>query len=219
MSSDESTDSSDSEFNDGYDENLMGDEEDQARLQALSEKERETELFKRSEHRDALRRRWEIKQKLLQARRDNDKSKAPKDKKKKEEKRKRREQERAEAAAAGMIYCTYFRNHWKIKSSIFLPLIEKAAADRAEALKLVLEKPQYLLENEQSVPAASAEYFDPKERSKERKKNVEMNRTDDKRSNAMAALKAKREGKLKREEEEAKRQAEREVAEDLDGGT
>jgi hypothetical protein len=40
--------------------------------------------------------------------------------------------------------------------------------------------------------------FDPKERSKERKKNVEMNRTDDKRSNAMAMLKARREGKQKR---------------------
>lgn len=104
MSSDESSDSSDSEFNDGYDENLMGDEEDQARLQALSEKERETEIFKRSERRDALRRRWEIEQKLRQVRRAErakDKSKAPRDKKKKEEKRKRREQQKAEAAAAG----------------------------------------------------------------------------------------------------------------------
>lgn len=54
------------------------------------------------------------------------------------------------------------------------------------------------------------EYFDPKERSKERKKNVEANRTDDKRSNAMALLKARREGRAKREEEEAKRQAEKE---------
>lgn len=90
-SDDESSDSSDSEFNDGYDENLMGDEEDQARLHALSEKERETEIFKRSERRDALRRRWEIEQKLRQAKRAErakDKSKTPKDKKK----RKTREQ-------------------------------------------------------------------------------------------------------------------------------
>uniref|UniRef100_A0A182N3M5 Uncharacterized protein n=1 Tax=Anopheles dirus TaxID=7168 RepID=A0A182N3M5_9DIPT len=36
-----------------------------------------------------------------------------------------------------------------------------------------------------------------------------MNRTDDKRSNAMALLKAKRQGKAKREEEEAKREAQR----------
>lgn len=78
--------------------------------------------------------------------------------------------------------------------------------------------PPCLLETEQPAAAPNSEYFDPKERSKERKKNVEMNRTDDKRSNAMAALKAKREGKQKREEEEAKRQAEREGNEDLDGG-
>lgn len=45
---------------------------------------------------------------------------------------------------------------------------------------------------------SSTEYFDPKERSKERKKNVEMSKSDDKRSNAMAMLKAKREGKAKR---------------------
>lgn len=45
-----------------------------------------------------------------------------------------------------------------------------------------------------------SEYFDPKERSKERKKNVEANKTDDKRTNAMALLKAKREGKQKRGE-------------------
>lgn len=102
VSSDESSESSDSEFNDGYDENLMGDEEDQARLQALSEKERETEIFKRSERRDALRRRWEIEQKLRQAKRAErakDKSKSPVDKKKKEERRKRREQQRTSTLA------------------------------------------------------------------------------------------------------------------------
>lgn len=97
MSSDESSESSDSEFNDGYDENLMGDEEDQARLQALSEKERETEIFKRSERRDALRRRWEIEQKLRQAKRAErakDKTKPKIEKKKKDEKRKKNEQEK-----------------------------------------------------------------------------------------------------------------------------
>lgn len=47
---------------------------------------------------------------------------------------------------------------------------------------------------------APSEFFDPKERSKERKKNVEANKTDDKRTNAMALLKAKREGKQKRGE-------------------
>lgn len=78
--------------------------------------------------------------------------------------------------------------------------------------------PSYEKDDSTVASSAATEYFDPKERSKERKKNVEMNRTDDKRSNAMAALKAKREGKQRREEEEAKRQAEREGNEDLDSG-
>lgn len=84
----------------------------------------------------------------------------------------------------------------------------------------MLAPPPAILANDKEEPSSSTntEYFDPKERSKERKKNVEMNRTDDKRSNAMAALKAKREGKQKREEEEAKRQAEREGNEDLESG-
>lgn len=83
----------------------------------------------------------------------------------------------------------------------------------------VLETSPSVDRDESVVTSSTAtEYFDPKERSKERKKNVEMNRTDDKRSNAMAALKAKREGKQRREEEEAKRQAEREGNEDLDSG-
>lgn len=106
VSSDESSDSSDSEFNDGYDENLMGDEEDQARLQALSEKERETEIFKRSERRDALRRRWEIEQKLRQAKRAErakDKTKPKVNKIKKEGKRKKNEQEKNAAQIKGEI--------------------------------------------------------------------------------------------------------------------
>jgi RNA polymerase-associated protein RTF1 len=42
------------EFNDGYDENLMGDEEDQARLAQMTEKEREQEIFKRIEQREVM---------------------------------------------------------------------------------------------------------------------------------------------------------------------
>ncbi|CAG9116173.1 unnamed protein product [Plutella xylostella] len=45
---------SEEEFDDGYDENLMGDEEDRARLAAMSEKEREQEIFKRIERRDLM---------------------------------------------------------------------------------------------------------------------------------------------------------------------
>lgn len=46
--------SSEEEFNDGYDDQLMGDEEDRARLAALTEKERETEIFKRIEQREMM---------------------------------------------------------------------------------------------------------------------------------------------------------------------
>lgn len=184
--SSDSSDSSESEFNDGFDENMMGDDEDQARLLALSEKERETEIFKRIERRDELKTRWEIEKKLRQARRverAKDKSMASKDKKRKEEKKQKREAERVK----------------------IVPV--KVASPTPPA---VLPTPP----EEKETSAAPSEYFDPKERSKERKKNVEANRTDDKRSNAMALLKAKREGKQKREEEEAKRQAEREQQED-----
>lgn len=203
--SSDSSDSSDSEFNDGFDENFLGDDEDQARLQALSEKEREMEIFKRTERRDELRTRWEIERKLRlakRAERAKDKSQTPKDKKKKEEKRKRREQEKAAALAAA---------NSKPPPVMKMPSLVPASAPISSSMS-ALDKD----DSAGSGNAASTEYFDPKERSKERKKNVEMNRTDDKRSNAMAMLKAKREGKQKREEEEAKRQAERETNEDKD---
>lgn len=47
--------SSEEEFNDGYDENLMGDADDQARLAKMTEKEREQEIFKRVEQREVMR--------------------------------------------------------------------------------------------------------------------------------------------------------------------
>lgn len=52
------------EFDDGYDENLMGDEEDKKKLSLMTEKEREQELFNRSERRETLRIRFEIERKL-----------------------------------------------------------------------------------------------------------------------------------------------------------
>lgn len=52
------------EFDDGYDENLMGDEEDKLKLGQMTEKEREQELFNRSERRETLKIRFEIERKL-----------------------------------------------------------------------------------------------------------------------------------------------------------
>lgn len=94
--SSDSDSSSDSEFNDGFDENLMGDEEDRSRLEGLSEKERETEIFKRIERRDMMKTRWEIERKLRiakKAERAKDRTSKPKKKKKDKEKIKKKEVE------------------------------------------------------------------------------------------------------------------------------
>ncbi len=53
-----SSSESEEEFNDGYDENLMGDDNDQARLASMTEKEREEELFNRNERREVMRTRY-----------------------------------------------------------------------------------------------------------------------------------------------------------------
>ncbi|XP_054739055.1 RNA polymerase-associated protein Rtf1 [Anastrepha obliqua] len=202
-SSGESTDSSsDSEFDDGYDENLMGDEEDRKRLNGLSEKERETEIFKRIEQRDLLKTRWEIERKLKLARRGDKTTKisGKKDKKKKVLKKSKQKQ-KEEPIEPKKVDIVAEKEPDGEKES------PNVVQDDGEQTSLAGET---LVDRKSSIDDQNAvDNLDHKERSKERKKNVEMNRTDDKRSTAMAMLKAKREGKAKREEEEAKRQAER----------
>ncbi|XP_028417681.1 RNA polymerase-associated protein RTF1 homolog [Dendronephthya gigantea] len=73
-SSSESSDDSDSgsssvsqeneKFDDGLDEFCIGDQADRERLDKMTEKERETEIFNRLERREAMKTRQEIKQKL-----------------------------------------------------------------------------------------------------------------------------------------------------------
>ncbi|CAH0381652.1 unnamed protein product [Bemisia tabaci] len=60
----DSSDLSQEEFNDGYDDQMMGDEEDQKRLAQMTEKEREQEIFKRVEAREIMKTRFEIEKKL-----------------------------------------------------------------------------------------------------------------------------------------------------------
>lgn len=76
--------SSSSVFNDGYDSDLIGDEEDRRKLDSMTEKEREMEIFRRTEQRDLLMRQFEMKKRIKQ------KEKAMKAKKKKEEKHKKK---------------------------------------------------------------------------------------------------------------------------------
>ena len=60
--SDKGSDGDIDKFDDGLDENLIGDEEDKKRLEQMTEKEREQEIFNRLEKRDAMRTRYTPKQ-------------------------------------------------------------------------------------------------------------------------------------------------------------
>nr|XP_046163706.1 RNA polymerase-associated protein RTF1 homolog isoform X2 [Oncorhynchus gorbuscha] len=99
-SSASSSDSSseDDVFRDDYGEDLMGDEEDRARLEQMTEKEREQELFNRIEKREVLKRRFEIKKKLKTAKK---KEKEEKKKKEKEEKKKDEEERKKRERSSG----------------------------------------------------------------------------------------------------------------------
>ena len=48
------------QFKDGYDENLMGDDEDKARLAQMTEMEREQEIFNRLEKREVAKTRLDF---------------------------------------------------------------------------------------------------------------------------------------------------------------
>ena len=206
----ESSDSGDSEFNDGFDEDFMGDEEDRARLHRLSEKERETEIFKRAERRDQLKRRWTIERKIKLSRKAEN-AKNPKPKKPKVAVKKV-EQEKPQSPPPVPVPSTSNTVMNDNSSS------SSSASSHTSSPAHVDDEP---LNPDQLIDFPD-EQFDPKERSNERKKNVVRNKTDEKRFNAMALLKMKREGKQKREEEEAKQKAQKKVddeKEELDGFT
>ncbi|ALC40523.1 Rtf1 [Drosophila busckii] len=211
-SSGSSSSSSDSEFDDGYDDDMMGDEEDRKHLNGLSEKERETEIFKRIEQRDIMRTRWEIERKLKLARRGERNEFRTKEERAKKKSKKEKRQKKAKHLPPPM----QLPVHIELENSANeRPQIRSPSPTPSAGCSSAMP-PMSGMERSIDEQNASnvADYFDHKERSKERKKNVEANKTDDKRSNAMAMLKAKREGKQKREEEEAKRLAERDRDDD-----
>lgn len=80
----------DEEFDDGLDENMIGDEEDRARLEQMTEKEREQEIYNRIEKREVLRTRFEIEKKLKLA------------KKKDQQKRKEKEGDKPKVRALSL---------------------------------------------------------------------------------------------------------------------
>lgn len=164
-------------FDDGFDDDLMGDAHDRARLEALTEKERETEIFKRIERRDLMRTRWEIKRKLKLAKR-----------------------AAVAAASASSTAAVPSKSSVDVVAAPVSVSVYTTPTVTANAVPISHDPSMFepMDFNDDSDVDERREYFDPKERSKERKKNVEANRTDDKRSSAMAMLKAKREDKAKR---------------------
>nr|XP_058951031.1 RNA polymerase-associated protein RTF1 homolog [Pocillopora verrucosa] len=79
-SSSSSEDEEEEQYHDDWDDNLMGDEADRARLEKMTEKEREQEIFNRVEKREALKTRFEIERKLRLAKRKEKKKKREKEK-------------------------------------------------------------------------------------------------------------------------------------------
>ncbi|PZC82929.1 RNA polymerase-associated protein Rtf1 isoform X1 [Helicoverpa armigera] len=202
-SSDNDSIDSEEEFDDGYDENLMGDEEDRARLAAMSEKEREQEIFKRIERRDLMKTRWEIERKLRLARRSAaERSASPGEIQRRREARRRRRALREQRQ-------------------------RERERDRQEKREAEAERPEPKepeKEKEQTPPSPGEILDDPKdadpsERSAsplfgaktERKRNV-----DDKRQNAMAALRAQRDAKASRVELTRQKRRQEEETKDKD---
>uniref|UniRef100_A0A8C6L5U3 RTF1 homolog, Paf1/RNA polymerase II complex component n=1 Tax=Nothobranchius furzeri TaxID=105023 RepID=A0A8C6L5U3_NOTFU len=126
--SSDSDSSEDEVFRDGYGEDLMGDAEDRARLEQMTEKEREQELFNRIEKREVLKRRFEIKKKLKTAK-----------KKEKEEKKKKQEEEQEKRKQSQVQDSQVSMSHNKERRSIRAEKLDKKS-QAMEELKAEREK-------------------------------------------------------------------------------
>ncbi|CAB3232685.1 unnamed protein product [Arctia plantaginis] len=207
-SSDNDSIDSEEEFDDGYDENLMGDEEDRARLAAMSEKEREQEIFKRIERRDLMKTRWEIERKLRLARRSAaERCASP------GELQRRRDARRRRRAARDLRRRE--RDHERER--------ERAQPTETEAERPEPKEPEK--EQEQPPPSPGEIMEDPKDTDPERSasplfgaaKTERKRNVDDKRQNAMAALRAQRDAKATRVEHiKQKRKLEEQKKEEQD---
>ncbi|XP_061381146.1 RNA polymerase-associated protein Rtf1 [Danaus plexippus] len=187
-SSDNDSIDSEEEFDDGYDENLMGDDADRARLAAMSEKEREQEIFKRIERRDLMKTRWEIERKLRLARRSAaERDVSPTELQRRREARRRRRERRGRRGEREAV------------------VEEKRKEEREEEKER--EKPppspgevtDDQKDTERDQDRSASPLFGAKT---ERKRNV-----DDRRVNAMAALRAQRDARQRNVETKQKKRA------------
>ncbi|XP_045533544.1 RNA polymerase-associated protein Rtf1 isoform X1 [Pieris brassicae] len=204
-SSDNDSIDSEEEFDDGYDENLMGDEEDRARLAALSEKEREQEIFKRIERRDLMKTRWEIERKLRLARRSAaERGASPGELARRRDRRKQRRAQRAQRAKAQAQKEAEARERErtseKHESDIEEPKEEEKLKEKPPPSPG--EIPDDNKDTDRNAERSGSPLFGAKS---ERKRNV-----DDKRVNAMAALRAQRDARAKLTEHKQKKRMEEE---------
>ncbi|KAJ2943207.1 hypothetical protein O0L34_g18920 [Tuta absoluta] len=182
----------------------MGDEGDRARLAAMSEKEREQEIFKRIERRDLMKTRWEIERKLRLARRSAaERSVSPGEIARRKEARQRRRAQREKDRQRE-------RERQREK--------REAEAAREERKEVEKEKekpppsPGEIVDDNKDNDAAERSASPLFGAKTERKRNV-----DDRKQNAMAALRAQREAKATRVEHiKQKRRLEEEKNKDKD---
>ncbi|XP_073204813.1 RNA polymerase-associated protein RTF1 homolog isoform X2 [Lepidochelys kempii] len=166
-SSDSDSSSEDEEFHDGYGEDLMGDEEDRARLEQMTEKEREQELFNRIEKREVLKRRFEIKKKLKTAK-----------KKEKKEKKKKQEEEQEKKKLTQIQECQVMSHNKERRSKRDEKLDKKSQA--MEELKAEREKRKNrtaeLLAKKQPLKTSEV-YSDDEEEEEDDKSSEKSDRT------------------------------------------
>ncbi|KAM9100333.1 LOW QUALITY PROTEIN: RNA polymerase-associated protein RTF1 homolog [Sarcophilus harrisii] len=158
-SSDSDSSSEDEEFHDGYGEDLMGDKEDRASLEQMTEKKWEQELFKWIEKREVLKRRFEIKKKLKTA-----KKKEKKEKKKKQEE----EEEKKKFTQIQESQVTSHNKEWHSKQDGKLDKKSQAMEElKAEGEKLK-NRTAELIAKKQPLKTSEV-YFDNEEEEEEDK--------------------------------------------------
>ncbi|XP_050680354.1 RNA polymerase-associated protein Rtf1 [Leptidea sinapis] len=189
-SSDNDSIDSEEEFNDGYDENLMGDEEDRTRLAAMSEKEREQEIFKRIERRDLMKTRWEIERKLRLARRSAaERGASPGELQRRRERRKQRRALKSQRERNAKEE----QNREKRESDVEEPKEEEKEVSPSSPREIADENK----DAERNTERGGSPLFGAKS---ERKRNVDSGRL-----NAMAALRAQRDARVKLAETKQRR--------------
>ncbi|KAM9777800.1 RNA polymerase-associated protein RTF1 homolog [Neosynchiropus ocellatus] len=168
-SSSDSDSSEDDVFRDGYDDDLMGDAEDRARLEQMTEKEREQELFNRIEKREVLKRRFEIKKKLKTAK-----------KKEKEEKKKKQEEEQEKKKQSQVLDPQVVMSHNKERRSKRAEKPDKKS-QAMEELKAEREKKKNktaeLLAKRQPLKTSEVYSDDEEEEEEDDKSSVKSDRS------------------------------------------